>query len=175
MSQSQYPPESGKVDRSGDTMTGALTLPSDPTSDLQAATKQYVDDKPRGELGYAEVTANQSTITDADLTGLSVSLTLEAGRRIRITGAGRVINSDAGSFWIGHIVQDGSDIGAWHELTHSAANERCRSEASSIITSSAGPTTFKLTLERITGTGTANLEAASARPAFILVEDIGAA
>jgi len=32
-----------KVSKSGDTMTGALTLPSDPTSALQAATKQYVD------------------------------------------------------------------------------------------------------------------------------------
>lgn len=29
--------------RSGDTMTGPLVLPSDPTQNLQAATKQYVD------------------------------------------------------------------------------------------------------------------------------------
>jgi len=33
-----------KVAKSGDTMTGALTLHADPTSDLHAATKQYVDD-----------------------------------------------------------------------------------------------------------------------------------
>ena len=31
------------VERSGDTMTGPLVLPGDPTTDLQAATKQYVD------------------------------------------------------------------------------------------------------------------------------------
>ena len=31
------------VDVAGDTMTGALTLSADPTSNLQAATKQYVD------------------------------------------------------------------------------------------------------------------------------------
>ena len=31
------------VDVAGDTMTGALTLPANPTSNLQAATKQYVD------------------------------------------------------------------------------------------------------------------------------------
>ena len=35
----------GKVAKSGDTMTGALTLPGDPTSDLEAATKGYTDTK----------------------------------------------------------------------------------------------------------------------------------
>ena len=33
-----------KVDKTGDTMTGALVLSGDPTLDLHAATKQYVDD-----------------------------------------------------------------------------------------------------------------------------------
>jgi hypothetical protein len=35
---------SGKLDKSGDTMTGAITLPGAPTEALHAATKQYVDD-----------------------------------------------------------------------------------------------------------------------------------
>lgn len=35
---------SDKVDRRGDTMTGALTLSGSPTLDLHAATKKYVDD-----------------------------------------------------------------------------------------------------------------------------------
>lgn len=34
-----------KVNKSGDTMTGKLTLDGAPTSDLHAATKKYVDDK----------------------------------------------------------------------------------------------------------------------------------
>ena len=34
-----------KVAKAGDTMTGALVLPGDPTSNLQAAPKQYVDSK----------------------------------------------------------------------------------------------------------------------------------
>jgi microcystin-dependent protein len=33
----------GRVAKSGDTMTGPLVLPSDPTANLEAATKQYVD------------------------------------------------------------------------------------------------------------------------------------
>jgi hypothetical protein len=38
----------GKVAKAGDTMTGALTLPGAPTSDLHAATKKYVDDNAGG-------------------------------------------------------------------------------------------------------------------------------
>ncbi|MBP1990196.1 pyocin knob domain-containing protein [Paenibacillus eucommiae] len=34
---------SPKVNKAGDTMTGALTLPANPTANLHAATKQYVD------------------------------------------------------------------------------------------------------------------------------------
>ena len=42
----------GKVAKAGDTMTGFLTLHSDPTSDLHAATKGYVDDSITGQLIY---------------------------------------------------------------------------------------------------------------------------
>ena len=37
--------------RSGDTMTGPLVLPGDPTQELEAATKQYVDSTSGGPLG----------------------------------------------------------------------------------------------------------------------------
>ena len=40
--------KAGFVAKSGDTMTGALTLAGDPVSDLQAATKKYVDDNAGG-------------------------------------------------------------------------------------------------------------------------------
>lgn len=46
-----------KVSKSGDTMTGALTLSGAPTADLHAATKKYVDD--------AEAAAN--TYTDGEI------------------------------------------------------------------------------------------------------------
>ena len=41
-----------KVAKAGDTMTGFLTLHADPTSDLHAATKGYVDDSITGQLIY---------------------------------------------------------------------------------------------------------------------------
>jgi len=42
--------DSEKVNVAGDTLTGFLTLNADPTTDLQAATKQYVDDRVSGLL-----------------------------------------------------------------------------------------------------------------------------
>lgn len=44
----------GRVSRSGDTMTGMLTLSGDPTSALHAATKQYVDSKGNSALSDAK-------------------------------------------------------------------------------------------------------------------------
>jgi hypothetical protein len=42
------------VSRSGDTMTGDLTLPNDPTEDLHAATKQYVDQAEADAKSYTD-------------------------------------------------------------------------------------------------------------------------
>jgi hypothetical protein len=39
---------SGKLDKSGGTMTGPLILADDPENDMEAATKKYVDSKPSG-------------------------------------------------------------------------------------------------------------------------------
>ncbi len=43
-----------KVAKSGDTMTGALTLHADPSSDMHAATKQYVDAAQEAAEDYAD-------------------------------------------------------------------------------------------------------------------------
>lgn len=42
------------VKKAGDTMTGALTLPADPTANLQAATKQYVDNTVKNAIGSGD-------------------------------------------------------------------------------------------------------------------------
>ena len=53
-----------KVSRAGDTMAGALTLASDPTGSLDAATKQYVDTYGLG--GDPASSASSVSIADAD-------------------------------------------------------------------------------------------------------------
>jgi hypothetical protein len=50
-----------KVAKSGDTMTGALTLPGAPTSNLHAATKAYVDTASTAGLSYVDTHAAKTT------------------------------------------------------------------------------------------------------------------
>lgn len=58
-----------KVDKAGDTMTGLLTLSGDPSTALQAATKQYVDNN----AGYKLVSVQEPTteVNAITFTGLS--------------------------------------------------------------------------------------------------------
>jgi len=67
----------GKVAKAGDTMTGALTLHADPSSNLHAATKQYVDAAESAAQTAAETTA-QSALNNVlngttDFTALDVN------------------------------------------------------------------------------------------------------
>ena len=66
-----------KVAKAGDTMTGALTLHADPSSNLHAATKQYVDAAESAAQSAAESTA-QAALDDVldgttDFTALDVN------------------------------------------------------------------------------------------------------
>ena len=56
------------VKKAGDTMTGPLVLPADPTENLQAATKQYVDSKAGG--GGSEIAPWLPNATSLNLTVL---------------------------------------------------------------------------------------------------------
>ena len=58
----------GKVNLSGGTMTGALTLSGAPTADLQAATKKYVDDS---ISAIPAPTTNLDALTDVNTTGVA--------------------------------------------------------------------------------------------------------
>ena len=58
----------GKVNLSGGTMTGALTLAGAPTADLQAATKKYVDDS---ISAIPAPTTNLDALTDVDTSGVT--------------------------------------------------------------------------------------------------------
>ena len=77
--------------KSGGTLTGALTLKGAPTSDLQAATKKYVDDsatniKPKAHKVTLTVTGWYGTTKTQTVTVSGVSAT-ETAQEIRITPA----------------------------------------------------------------------------------------
>mgnify|MGYP005992878913 CR=1 FL=1 len=78
------------VNVSGDTMTGALTLPADPTVALQAATKQYVDGKTAAGTNSQTLRFNGTTL-EATSTLTNDSTTLTSTLPLRITATGESI------------------------------------------------------------------------------------
>lgn len=127
---------------------------------------------PSSTLAYAEVVANQGSITtEVDLTGLSVTVNVPAGRRLLITGnalAASTIANDRIDFVI---QEDGVQIQNGAE-TADVASQVIATQASIVRSPSAGSHTYKLRMGRGVGTGTITMTAASTIPAFLLVEDI---
>lgn len=75
-----------KVSKSGDTMTGALTLSGAPSSDLHAATKKYVDDSVAGASGsIKKYSAKNISITPSG--GIATWSISAATHAVATTGA----------------------------------------------------------------------------------------
>lgn len=136
----------------------------------------YVD--AGGTLGYVERTSGQTGITaNADLTGLSVAVTVGTGRRVKITGSigVGVSNTDTTARLL---IQESTTVlqrrDTKPDVTDGTSN-LIELSAMTVETPSAGAHTYKLTLERVAGTGNVQTGAASTHPCFLLVEDIGAA
>ncbi len=121
-----------------------------------------------GEIGYAEVMADQGSITTiVDLTSLTATVTVAAGRRIRISAGCRHSNSGANSNVL--YIREGSTTLQTASLIGSTSTQFLNGAV--VITPTAGAHTYKLSAE--TGGGTMTMRASSTSPAFILVEDIG--
>jgi len=153
---------------SGDVLTAA---------DLNTYVRDNVAFLAAGTLGYAQVVANQVTITtNVDLTGLAVTVTVGTARRIKISaeiGVG-VSNIDTTARIQ---IQEGATVlqrrDAKPDVSDGTTN-LYELGASVVLTPAAGVHTYKLTLERVAGTGNVQLGAGTTFPAFIIVEDIGA-
>lgn len=131
---------------------------------------------PRGVLGYAQVVASQGsfTSTELDITGLSVAVTVAAGRRIRITAMVEFF-ADTVSHRAGVYIKEGATYLHRGDVHLPIANGGGVLMTSVVLTPSAGAHTYKLSGQRTTGGGTVTMFAAAERPAYILVEDIGSA
>jgi hypothetical protein len=131
-----------------------------------------------GVLGYAEVTANQSSITtEVALTGLTSTVTVAQGRRVKITGSIRVGSSVVDDVVTMRIKEDGTTVQTAEinidSRTTAAINQSL--ERSVVETPTAGSHTYTITLALGGGSGSLTMVASSTSPAFILVEDIGPA
>ena len=132
----------------------------------------YPPSQPSGmALAYSSVTANQAgiTTTSVDLTSLTVTVTVPAGRRIRVTGKADFAQTVATVSVVELRIMEGATqlqrgkLGDPDPQSESAY-------ADVILTPSAGTHTYKLMA--VTDAGTVSMVAATDLPAFILVEDI---
>jgi len=139
-------------------------------TDVEAALAEL----PKGEIGYAQITADQTGITtETDLTGLSVAVTVPAGRRIRISAEVLLLSTVEADALGLEIKEDAAYLRRARARAH--ADNNVTVSTSVILTPSSGAHTYKLVALRVSGTGTVTVTAAASYPAFILVEDLGAA
>lgn len=142
------------------------------TRTASMATQQLGVAMPGGVLGYAEITASQATIsTEVDVTGLTATVTVATGRRLRISSLTELFGTVAGDQSQINIYEDATQIQA--VIMRHSATGRLDHPASVIRKPTAGVHTYKLTAQRASGTGTFTVSGAATEPAYILVEDIG--
>lgn len=129
-----------------------------------------------GTLGYAQAVATQAGITTvADVTGCSIAVYVGTSRRIKVTGQGPAFSSIAADLLLGRIKEGATSLGVWFRLLQSTASLNQNGTGSVVLTPTAGLHTYKLTMERESGTGSISISGSATNPAFILVEDIGPA
>lgn len=125
-------------------------------------------------LAYAQVTANQAAITlgsstsPTDLTGLSVTVTVPDGRRIKVTGYVYQYNRVAGTVtYVATQVREGNT--ELSRFTEAIPNTYGGGRVEAILSPTAGTHTYKLSAYT---DGTVDMAAGATTPCFILVEDI---
>lgn len=129
------------------------------------------------DLGYTPITGNTGPTTGTtvlDVTGGAVTVTVGAGRLIRISAfvfsvSGTVSNDQAELA----IQEGGVRLGA-AQGNRGASMVTPSLSPSIILAPSAGAHTYKLTIARTGGTGTFTFLAGATNPAYILVEYIDA-
>ena len=156
----------------------AVRTPWDPVTD-DVATENLMDSLPRGWVGHAEVTAPQTIVnsaTETDLTGLSLTVTLQANRKYKLSAQGLLSRTVADGVTVGRFKEGSTELNRWAQHSPSALTEFDNASGIHVITNpSAGSHTYKLTLQRFSGTGNVTLNAAAGNPAEFLIEDIGPA
>ena len=139
---------------------------------------QLIAALPQGTLpgGYAFVTANQGTFTaQTDITGVTVTVTLTAGRRYRISyklGCSSSVTDDTIQALL--IDTAGPTTLDLTNVQQAATGQVIFVAGAGIFVAGAsGAKTYKIAMVRAGGTGNVTMNAGPTFPAYILAEDIG--
>lgn len=154
-----------------------MSTPRDYTTG-QVLTATMVDDLAQGVLAFAQITANAgptSGTTALDVVTAAAITPAAANRRLRITAHIRSVTGTVASDTFELRIREGStQLNAISFQIINTAVPQWSGDLSHIVE---GPTvashTYKLSLVRTSGTGTATLEAAATYPCQITVEDCG--
>lgn len=156
-----------------DLMKMASAIPNNSITGAMLATSAIT-------LGYASIVAFFATpsTTGAQVTGLTVSVTIPAGgRRVKITAFCPTMYSTTAanakvvlSIWDG-AVGSGTQLAAGNGFGGGGAGAT-NGLVIAVASPAAGAKTYNVGLAHATGAGTAQLEAGTGFPAFILVEAI---
>lgn len=124
--------------------------------------------------GYAEVQANQTPTTSlTDLTSLTVTITATGTRRIKLTGYGAIastVNTDTVALFIR---EGGTTIAGAYVSVNASSGSGFNDLVIYSFVPTVGSHTYKLSAQRIAGSGTVSLIASATNPAYLLAEDIG--
>jgi hypothetical protein len=123
--------------------------------------------------GYAQILVDSGTFTAVtDITGLAATVTLAAGRRIRVSCQCQIASSVAGDRGAVFIREGATTLTAVsYELADAGSNYG--NMLGVILTPGSGAHTYKVSASRDAGSGNITAKASGTNPAWILVEDIG--
>ena len=143
---------------------------------LEIATAANHAKMPKGTIGYAIVTADQTPITtEASLTSLTVTPVFEASRLYRCEAYVHASSDTTGDRWRLRIKDAGTTIQDFRNPDCTATLSDTGRVVGYINNGAAGARTITVTLERTAGTGTLTTKAAATTPATLEVTDIGPA
>lgn len=130
----------------------------------------------QGILAKVPLTASQLGITArVDVTGSAITIFLVRGRRYRLSTQQQLRVITADSRPLGRFADDtgGADveIGRWF-TTQTVAGSRDFGQGSAFVDGDGATHTFNLTIERVTGTGTVELEGTTYE-GYFAIEDAG--
>lgn len=126
---------------------------------------------PGGTYGESRLTSDQAYTTGVTVYNQSVTATIPAGRRVRVSAKCQ-LQSSAGSSWLVDFTEDGVNIGRAFVGDFAGAASRVMMNGFEERVPAAGPHTYTLTATRFAGAGTLLFEG-SGGGRVLLVEDIG--
>lgn len=142
-------------------------------NDIKALADRIEARMPWGWLAYAEKTTAQGSIgnTLTDVTGLSITFTAVANRRIRLSARGAVIASGTTGFCNMGLHEGATGLQYSEVNMPNVAGNGVGLYIDVVIVPTAGAHTYKVVA--MASTGTMTYHAAANRPAYILAEDLG--